>query len=108
MRREPFEDTVVSAQKWTCPGSVDSLPFGFSVLLLGGLGGNAPQLQGPTVTRSAPRLSVISGGLRMALELGRAQIAERRVPPVEVVPALEELEDRHAGLALSSEPPAIE
>src|SRR5215218_10998917 len=70
----------------------------FSLFSSGGLGGRAPQHQGPTETRSGPRLSFMLGDPLLLLELSRAQVAKRRVPTVEVVPALEELEDRPARL----------
>ncbi len=52
LQRQRWEQAE-QARKWTCPGSVDSRPFGEAVFLLGA---ECPQHQGPTETRSAPAI----------------------------------------------------
>src|SRR5688500_7658947 len=70
--------------------------------------GSSWQHHSPTETRSAPALRVILGGPLQLLEILRAQIAEGSMPTMIVVPALDEVEDRHAGCDLSTETLAIE
>src|SRR5688500_20359414 len=64
---------AASAQLWTSPGSVDT-----------GLRGSCR-------------------GFETSLELGGAQIAERRMPAIPVVPGFDVLEDRGSGLT----PPTV-
>jgi hypothetical protein len=47
-------------------------------------------------------------GLVAPFELGRAELAERGVPPARVVEALQVVEDRHPSLGLGAEPLAVQ